>query len=281
VVRERTWGAAALQTSDAWRAFFVDHLVRGRLEEPLRERLGDPLRGQEVVSLAAREEGRPGSGAVAAVAFLMASAFGASAYVMRGIADEKDSRIMEILLSSITPLELLAGKIVGLALVGLTQVAVWATSWALVARFGSARAASALGVPKAGIAILWLALYVLGFLLYSVLTGVIGSLGRSAGGESQVLAALILAPAVLPLPVVWVDASSSLARILGLVPLTAPSAMMLRLDAVPVPWTDVALSVVGLALTIPAALWGGVKLFRVGLGLCGNRPRWRVLAGAP
>jgi ABC-2 type transport system permease protein len=81
----------------------------------------------------------------------------------------------------------------------------------------------------------------------------------------------------------FTNPNMAIARVLSFFPLTAPTMMMLRLPLAEVPWVDVVGSIVLLLLAIPAALWAGAKLFRVGLLIYGKRPTlkemWLILRG--
>jgi len=183
--------------SASMRAFFVDHLVRDEVSPALRQRLTDPI---EPVFLSLETEGQPQGGPLNSVLnfvvpyflglLLVMSILVSSGYLLRGVAEEKTSRIIEIVLSSVTASELLAGKVLGLGALGLTQVAVWlASSLGL-----SGGAVNLLGVAAPVLAwpevfVLGLVYYLLGFLVYAVLMGAAGALGTTMQ-ESQQLAGI-------------------------------------------------------------------------------------------
>ncbi len=128
--------------------------------------------------------------------------------------------------------------------------------------------------------------YLLGYTLYSILMAGVRALGATTQ-ESQKLAGIFSFFAAVPYMVsgfLFVNPNMLVARILSFFPLTAPTMMIMRLPLAEVPWIDVAGSIVILLLSIPAALWAGAKLFRVGLLIYGKRPTvkeiWLILRGA-
>ena len=274
--------AAVMEDSASVRRFFVDHLLRDEVDPVLRKRLSDPIK-PVLVSLEA--EGEPKGGPLDTALniivpyilglFLMMTIFISSGYLLRGVAEEKTSRVIEILLSSVTAQELLAGKVLGLGALGLTQVAVW-----LVSAFGlSGGAVGLLGVAlpllsRPEVFVLGLVYYLLGFLVYAVLMGAVGAVGTTMQ-ESQQLAGIFSMIAAIPLMLsgfTFSNPNMPLLRVLSWFPLTAPTVMMLRLPMAEVPVVDIAGSIVMLIITIPAVLWAGAKVFRMGLLMYGKRP---------
>jgi ABC-2 type transport system permease protein len=109
----------------------------------------------------------------------------------------------------------------------------------------------------------------------------IGALGATSQ-ESQQLAGIFSFFAAIPYMLsglMFVNPNALVARVLSFFPLTAPTMMMLRLPLADVPWVDVAGSIASLIVFIPAALWVGAKLFRVGLLIYGKRPTVKEMWG--
>ena len=276
------FSAAMVEDSASVRAFCVDHLLWDEVDPALRKRLADPI-VPVFVSLEAEGEPRGGPLSIALNimvpyflgVLLIMTIFTSSGYLLQGVAEEKMSRVIEILLSSVTAWELLAGKVLGLGALGLTQVAVW-----LVSAFGlSGGAVNLLGVvvpllARPEVFILGLVYYTLGFLVYAVLMGAVGALGTTMQ-ESQQLAAIFSLMAAIPLMLggfMFSNPNMPLLRVLSWFPLTAPTMMMLRLPMAEVPVVDIVGSIVVLILAIPAVLWAGAKVFRLGLLMYGKRP---------
>jgi ABC-2 type transport system permease protein len=204
------------------------------------------------------------------------------------VAEEKESRVVEIVVSSVRPVELMAGKVAGLGALGLTQVLVWVASatgfsGGAVALLAVAGAAS---IPARVLA-LGVVYYLLGYTLYAILMAGAGALGTTMR-ESQQLAGVFSFFAAVPYMIsgfLFANPNMAIARALSFFPLTAPTMMMLRLPLAEVPWVDVVGSIVVLLLSVPAALWVGAKLFRVGLLVYDKRPTlreiWLILRGNP
>ena len=172
-------------------------------------------------------------------------------------------------------MELMAGKVIGLGALGLTQILVWLlTAWGVTG--GAVALFAIMGAVTLPLKTLILVViyYLLGFSLYAVLMAGTGSLGTTMR-ESQQIAGIFSMFAAVPYMLsgfLFANPNMLLARILSFFPLTAPTMMMMRLPLADVPWVDVAGSIVVLLLSIPAALWLGAKLFRVGLLIYGKRP---------
>ncbi|HEC34282.1 MAG TPA: ABC transporter permease, partial [Chloroflexi bacterium] len=122
--------------------------------------------------------------------------------------------------------------------------------------------------------VLGLVYYLLGFLVYAVLMGAVGALGTTMQ-ESQQLAGIFSGMAAIPLILngfIISNPNVPLLRVFSWFPLTAPTVMMLRLPMAKVPLVDIVGSIAMLILAIPAVLWAGSKVFRMGLLMYGKRP---------
>jgi ABC-2 type transport system permease protein len=196
--------------------------------------------------------------------------------VARSIIEEKTSRVFEVLLSTIRPSEMLAGKILGVGSVGLTQVAVWmiaaflATASPLASHLS---AAAAISISAAQI-VFFVIYFVLGFLLYSSVAAALGAMTNSEQ-ELQQLNMFLMLPlffCMLMLPVVISNPNSVLARIVSLIPFCTPLLMNFRVSlSMPQPW-EIALSIVLMIATIFAVLWVASRIYRVGILMYGKKP---------
>jgi ABC-2 type transport system permease protein len=290
ITREGGFSAAILEDSDTLHSFFVDHLLREEADQRLRARLADPI---EPVLVSLKEEGEPESGPLSVVLnmlvpyflgiLLVMTIFVTSGYLLQGVAREKTSRVMEIILSSVTAQELLAGKVLGLGALGLTQIVIWLAS--TVALSGGATGMLGVALPfliRPQLLLLGMVYYVLGFLVYAVLMGGVGALGTTQQ-ESQQLAGIFSMMAAIPLMIggfMFSNPNMTFVRVLSWFPLTAPTMMLLRMPMAEVPAIDVVGSIVVLILTIPAVLWAGSKIFRMGLLMYGKRPSLRQVLRA-
>jgi ABC-2 type transport system permease protein len=171
-----------------------------------------------------------------------------SGFMLRSVTKEKENRIVEVLLSSLDPRELMLGKIVGLGVVALLQMAIWLGGSLVVLQqesplFGLASALSGLVLPE-GFA-LWAVLYfLLGYMTFASAMGAIGTLAPTMREASQFTFAVLL-PLMIP---VWLNTAfmqapnGSLVTFLSIFPLTSPVSMVARLTAVRVPLWQMLLS---------------------------------------
>ena len=203
--------------------------------------------------------------------------------IARGVLEEKTSDIVEILISSVRPWELMLGKILGIGAVGLTQVAIWGVVISVAAAFGLAGAAPALaqlGLDISGVAvpwdlILWSVVYfVTGYLMYS---GVFAAAGALVTSEQDVQQVLILAlmPIILPilvLPAAMQTPDATWVVAMSLFPFFSPILMPMRIAASHVPMWQSALAVVLLLAATPALAWAAGRIYRVGILMKGKRP---------
>ena len=217
---------------------------------------------------------------------LLMSLFVTNGYLMQSVIEEKETRLIEILLSSLRPFELLAGKILALGLLGLLQMTVWVGSIFLLARISrlDAVASTALALfadftlPPALLPLL-IVYFVLSYLVFASLYSIVGALSNSMR-EGPQYAAFFTLPAVAPLwflQVFVTTPNDPLPVALSLFPLTAPIAMIQRLVITSVPAWQIVVSVVLLALTVVATMWLAGRLFRVQTLLAGQPPRLRDL----
>ncbi len=287
VTGEGSFAALDIQDSDSLRRFFVAHLARNEPDAQLKARLIDPV--DPVVVSTNEEQASPGGVLGSVLGFivpymlsilLVITIFVSSGYLLRSVSEEKTSRVIEIILSSVNAQQLLAGKVIGLGALGLTQVLVWiASSFAL-----SGGMVGLLGVAiplftRPMVFLLAVVYYTLGFTVYAVLMGSVGALGANMQ-ESQQLAGIFSMFASIPLMlagVLFTNPNAPLIRIISWFPLTAPTAMMLRLPMTDVPTIDIVGSIGMILITTPLFIWLGGKVFRLGLLMYGKRPSVREI----
>jgi ABC-2 type transport system permease protein len=191
--------------------------------------------------------------------------------VARSIIEEKTSRVFEVLLSTIQPDELLAGKILGVGSVGLTQVAIWMAAALLFA----AQAGAMSGITISATQIIFFIIYfALGYALYSSVAAALGAMTNSEQ-ELQQLNMFLMMPLFLSmgmLPVLITSPNSLLARIVSQIPFCAPLLMNFRISiAMPQPW-EIGLSIGLILVTIYAVLWISSRIYRVGILMYGKKP---------
>jgi ABC-2 type transport system permease protein len=210
---------------------------------------------------------------------LIMSIFMAGGFLLQGVAEEKENRVIEILLSTVTPDELLTGKVIGLGAAGLLQILIWLGMAFGLLSFASARFFSEFSIPI-GPFLYALAYFLLGYLMFASLMAGAGSLGNTQK-ESQQLTTWFTLPSILPafllMPVILAEPNGFVARLFSYIPLTSPVTMMMRLPSEQVPWWEFPITMGILALTTIFAIRFGAKLFRVGSLMYGKRPNVREL----
>ena len=222
---------------------------------------------------------------VFALALIM-SLFVTNGYLMQSVIEEKESRLIEILLASVRPIELLGGKILAMGLLGILQLVVWIGALVLLPRiFGGGDAANTAGMLAALLNIqvptdilpLIAVYFVLAYVMFGAFFAAIGALSNSMR-EGPQYAVLFTLPAVAPLwflPIFAAQPDGTLAVILSMFPLTSPIAMTVRLVVSPVPPLQIVISIILLALGALGAIWLAGRLFRVQSLLAGKMPRLR------
>ena len=194
----------------------------------------------------------------------------------RSIIEEKSSRIFEVLLSTITSDELLAGKILGVGAVGVTQTAIWMSAAGGVGVYFAGSLAgsgghSIISVPQMLFFVLY---FIFAFLLYSSIAAGLGAITNSEQELQQLNLFLVMPLAFCMLVVVMVVKSpdSNLSRIVSLIPFCSPLLMNLRISiGSPRPW-EIWLSFLLMGLTIAAILWVSSRVYRVGILMYGKKP---------
>lgn len=195
--------------------------------------------------------------------------FFSSGYLLQGTAEEKQNRVIEVLLSSTTPEQLMAGKIVGLGAAGLLQVAVYVVLLFLPAML--LLGVSSISLSKIALSLIF---FLLGYLLFASLMAATGVLGNTVQESSQ-LSAVWTITSMIPLfilPTVGQAPDSALARGLSYFPLTAPTMMLLRIGAGLTRTSDLFISAAILLVSVYFAVKGSAKIFRAASLLYGKRP---------
>ena len=207
--------------------------------------------------------------------------------VLRSVTEEKQSRVSELVLASVSPRILLSGKVIGIGGVALVQLGFWTVSVvALLANRG--RLLAMVGVASTSMAlpsVSWtdavplLAYFVLGYALYAALFAAVGSIVSSEqeAQQAQTPIIMLLVGSVALLQPALADPNGPIARTLSLVPFSSPIIMPLRLGLVSVPMTELALSLGLLALLAAGLLIAAGRLYRTALLMYGKRPSIREI----
>ena len=197
--------------------------------------------------------------------------------VMTSVVEEKTSRIMEVLVSSLSPFEMLLGKVVGVGAVALLQLAIWAGTAMLLttfraelaALFGASPSAAALPLPAVSPALflVFIAFFALGFLFYAAAYAAVGSMCNSVQEtqQAQVPVTLFIAAGLLTMFSLVGDPSSSLARVLSLVPFVAPFVTPVRYSFAPLPVVELLASAAAMVAGVVAMVWLAARIYRVGI----------------
>ena len=200
--------------------------------------------------------------------------------VMNGVLEEKSSRIVEVILSTVNPSELMVGKLLGIGLIGLTQLAIWLGTMvalstpAVLGALAMLPDGTQLPQVTLGLAIHFFVNFLLGFFVFASLYAAIGAATNNVQEAQQLagfLVIFLIAPVLFVVPVIN-DPDSTLAVVLSLIPMFTPLLMMLRI-AVKMPplWQILA----GYAITatfLAFVVWGCARIYRVGILMYGKKP---------
>lgn len=206
--------------------------------------------------------------------------------VMRSVIDEKNSRIMEVLVSSVTPFQLMLGKIFGLGAATFTQILIWIIAGLTFAAFGSGMSGNQTIqdiVLNPYLLIYFVIFFILGFLLYSTLFALLGSVVSNEKEAQNFIFPIVLClvlPIVMGMYIIQ-DPNSLVARILSFIPLFTPTMMVLRLNII-IPslmnnsffqpaFMEANLAIIVLACSVIGVIWLTAKIFRVGILMHGKR----------
>lgn len=229
--------------------------------------------------------------------------------VMRSVIEEKTSRIIEVIISSVKPFQLMMGKIIGTSLAGILQFLIWAilgltamfvvssmlgvqmgaTSGAQAQAMQAAQSASGSQIqmyikelwnlPIATILISFVIYFIGGYFLYSSFYASIGAAVDNETDSQQFLLPIIM-PLILGVYIgfftVINDPHGTVATVFSFIPLTSPIVMMMRIPF-GVPLWQIVLSMVILFATFLGVVWFAAKIYRVGILMYGKKPTWREL----
>jgi len=207
---------------------------------------------------------------------MMFSIFWGGGYLMQSVVQEKESRIIEIVLSSVPPMPLLLGKILAMGMLALMQVGMLLGTFLFLMSRGEQVSEQIGNISvSGGTVVLTIVYFLLGFLLFGSLMAAIGALSNTVR-DSQNYVVVVTLPAAIPfffLSIFAQEPNQILAVILSIFPITAPLSMIMRLAVESVPAGEVALSLAVLALSVLGAIWLAARLFRVNTLLMGSTPK--------
>lgn len=226
--------------------------------------------------------------------------------VMRSVIEEKTNRIIEIIISSVKPFQLMMGKIIGTSLAGILQFLIWAIVGTLLFVIASAflgiemsgpsaemAAASSskfagtaqlyvnelMNLPVATLLVSFLVYFIGGYFLYSSIYAAIGAAVDNETDSQQFLLPIIL-PLMLGVYIgffsVLSEPHGTIATTFSMIPLTSPIVMLMRIPF-GVPWWQILISVALLFGTFFLVVWFASKIYRVGILMYGKKPTWKEL----
>jgi ABC-2 type transport system permease protein len=195
--------------------------------------------------------------------------------VMTGVIEEKTSRVVEVIASSVSSVKFLAGKLLGVGAAGLTQFLVWSGS-IFFASLGAAAYAPRERLPEVTPLVLasFVVFFLLGYALYSSLFAAVGACVNTTQ-EAQSLAFPVFMPlvfAVTLFPIVLQTPDGRLATVLSLVPPFTPILMFLRITILTPPAWQIVLGVFLTAATVAGIVFVAARIYRVGILMYGKRP---------
>jgi ABC-2 type transport system permease protein len=207
--------------------------------------------------------------------------------VLRGVMEEKQTRVAEVVLSSVPANTLLAGKVLGVGAVGITQLVLWAGVSAAMfrvrqpalARLGVDASPIALPPVEPRVALLLLLFFLLGYLFFAALFAIVGAVVNSEteAQQAQTPVILLLVSSIVVLQPVMTNPEGGLARLMSALPFSAPIVMPLRMSMIPVSSAAVVSSLMTIALGAFVAVWLAARIYRVGLLMYGKQPTLREI----
>lgn len=268
----------------AIRNFLLSNLLAGKVPAATVDRVEAPL---NLVTTRLTETGdiapeQGGFGAfIIPVVFSLLLSFSiifSSTYLLQGLSEEKENRLMEILLSSVSARQLLTGKVFGIGTAGLAQVGVWVISASLLLSLAASTFGGFISIIQlpANFLVLAVVYFILGYLLFAVLSAGIGAISSSSR-EGQQLIAIFTLPLFIPLwfmSLLMLFPNNPIWVVLTIFPITAPVEVMIRLGVSDIPAWQLAASIAVLVLSIIGILLLTIKVFRTYLLMYGKRPKF-------
>jgi len=206
--------------------------------------------------------------------------------IMRGVIEEKSNRIVEIIISSIRPVELMLGKIIGVALVVLTQLIIWIVFAAIIMFVAQSQFADIIetiksytqDVPLTTMLVCFIVYLILGYLLYAALYAAVGSAvdNETDTQQLQTIISMPLLVGYLIMINVAMHPDSPLAFWCSIIPFTSPVVMMARIPY-GVPLSEIILSVALLVATFILFTWIAARIYRVGILMYGKKASFKEI----
>lgn len=288
-----------------------------RDEQLARSSVSDEVRAifetrYEIESIKLTEDGEEEDNAIFGAFFgfilgllIFMGVFGYGAVLMRSVIEEKTNRIVEVIASSVKPIELMIGKLFGVCVLAITQFTIWILAYIGLSIAAAPIAATFLGSQTANlpdgakeisssfdpskleafvvdpiIFIYFIVFFIIGFLIYAAIFAAIGAAVDSEQDTQQ-----FMIPVMAPIMIgyflnirVMENPDSTIAVIGSLFPLTAPINMISRIAATEVPLFQILASLILMILTFMGLMWLAAKIYRVGILMYGKKPSYKELA---
>ena len=205
---------------------------------------------------------------------LLISIFVGTGALLQSVTEEKENRMVEMLITSTSPLSIMIGKIAGLGAAGLVQIAIWLTAVVITVPQISSQFSglSALNL-EIDLVLLLIAFYFAGYFVFAALMASIGAASTTVREASQI-SAIVIMPAIIPIygaALIIPNPDGIIARVLTYFPLTSPTASMMRMAGGTHMTYEI---IIGLAITALSGvflMWLSARVFRAGLLLYGQR----------
>jgi ABC-2 type transport system permease protein len=264
------------------RATREQRLIDAKVDTKTRQELFEPIELQSVTAGATgsqQSNSRASFAVVFGVGFVMYLAILMYGQIVLGaVIEEKETRIAEILFSSVKPFTLMMGKLVGVSLLALTQLAIWGTAFGAFAVYGVALLSSE-GMRESIPSIPFLhyiyfgLFFLLGFFIYATIYALVGSMVTTAqeGGQLAMPIILILVVSFYLFWPVSRSPDSPFSFWVSMIPFTAPVAMVVRIVTQTPPFWQIALSLLIGFSTVFAIMWVASRIYRVGMLMYGKR----------
>lgn len=263
------------------RAVREQRLIEARVDTRTREELFKPVTLEAIKVGAAGQERDSGGGfaLVFGIGFIMYLSILMYGQVILGaVIEEKETRIAEILFSSVKPFTLMMGKLVGVSLVALTQLALWGTAFSVFALYGVNLLASQgvkASIPSVPFShyIYFALFFLLGYFIYATIYALVGSMVTTAqeGGQLAMPIILILVVSFYLFLPVSRSPDSPFAFWVSMIPFSAPVAMLVRIVTQTPPFWQIALSLLIGFGSVLVIMWIASRVYRVGMLMYGKR----------
>ncbi len=215
------------------------------------------------------------------ILYMMLIIYGAM--ITRSVVEEKNTRVVELVVAAVKPFQLMTGKIFGVGAVGLLQFLIWSVTILVLSLYRlqigqmfGASMADLTGLPSLSLAVVafFILFFLLGFLFFATMFAAVGAMVNSDQEAQQVQMPLIMFLVVPMMIMIYIigNPDSTAAIILSMIPFFSPIIMFMRISVLMPPAWEIGLAVLILILSIIGMIWLTGKIYRVGILMYGKRP---------